>query len=112
MERKKRLPGKERQIAEIIREDYRVRVLGTIIDIDEANSLALLDDGTGRATILFADPDQFEAVKEGKLVRVIGKVRMEGEIEIEVEIIQDMSKLNLGLYEQVMYIEEKLSKEV
>jgi hypothetical protein len=112
MERKKRVPGKERQIAEITGEDYRVRVLGTIIDIDEANSSALLDDGTGRATILFADPDQFEAAKEGKLVRIIGKARREGEVEIEVEIIQDMRKLDLGLYEQVRYIEEKLSREV
>lgn len=108
MERKKRVPGKERQIAAITGDEYRVRVLGTIVDIDTANSSGLLDDGTARATILFADPDQFEAVKEGKLVRIIGKVRKEAEVEIEVEIIQDMRELDLGLYEQVRYLEEKM----
>jgi hypothetical protein len=112
MEKKKRLPGKERQISEISEKDYRVLVLGTIVDLDEADSSALLDDGTARAILLFADPEQLGAVKEGERVRVIGKARREGEVEIEVEIIQDMSGLDLGLYEQVRYMEEKLSREV
>lgn len=110
MEKKKRLPGRERQIAQITGEEYRVRVLGTVVDVDEGNSSALLDDGTGRATLLFADPEQFEELKEGKLVRVIGKARKEAEVEIEVEIVQDMGKLDLGLYEQVRYIEDKLKR--
>lgn len=109
-EKLRRLPARERSIKEITSEDYRVRVLGTIVDVDETNSSALLDDGTGRAVILFADPEQFYSAKEGKRVRVIGKARREEEVEIEVEIIQDMTKLDLGLYEQVRYMDEKLKR--
>lgn len=109
-ERLRRLPARERCIKDITSEDYRVRVLGTIVDINEGNGSALLDDGTGRAMLLFADPEQFSNVKEGKRIRVIGKARREEEVEIEVEIIQDMSKLDLGLYEQVKYMEDKLKE--
>jgi hypothetical protein len=43
-------------------------------------------------------------------VQIIGKTIKEN--EIEVEIVQDMSKLDLGLFEQVRYIDDKLLREV
>lgn len=107
MERMRRLPSKEKSIKEISEQDFRVRVLGTVVDRDEVNNSVMIDDGTGRATLLFADPEQLGIAREGKLVRVIGKVRKD-ENAIEVEIIQDMSKLDIGLYEQVKYISEKI----
>lgn len=107
----RRLPGKEKSIKEISEQDFRIRVLGTVVDKDEANSSALIDDGTGRIAALFADPEQLAAAREGRLVRVIGKVRKD-ENAIEVEIIQDMSKLDTGLYEQVKYVSEKIKRGV
>lgn len=109
-ERLRRLPARERRIKDIALDDYRVRVLGTVVDTDEGGGTALLDDGTGRAVILFADPEQFSSVKEGQRVRVIGRARKDAEIEIEVEVIQDMGGLDLELYKQVRYMEEKLER--
>lgn len=106
-ERLRRLPARERCIKDITGEEFRVRVLGTIIDVNADSATALLDDGTGRAEILFADPEQFNRIKEGMRVRVLGRVRKEENVEIEVEIIQDMSALDLELYKQVKYMEEK-----
>lgn len=112
MEKRRRLPAKEKNIKDISEEDFRVRILGTVVDRDEINNSAMIDDGTGRAIMLFADPDQFFLAEDGKLVRVVGKVRKEEEnIEIEVELIQDMGKLDLGLYEQVKYISERFRGE-
>ncbi len=96
----------EKSIKDISGEDFRVKVLGLVVGRDEANNSVMVDDGTGRVIALFSDPEVFARTDEGKLVRVIGKVRV-GEItEIEVEALQDMSKLDLKLYEQVKYVSE------
>jgi hypothetical protein len=105
---KRRLPAKQVEIGKITGDEFRVRVLGTIVDRDEASGTALIDDGTGRAVLLFADPELFERVKEGARVRVLGKVRIGEAVEIEVEVMQDMSRLDINLYEQVKYAVEKL----
>ncbi len=104
------MPAVERRIKDITMEDFRVRVLGTVVDMDVGSGTALLDDGTGRAVILFADPEQFAGVREGQRVRVIGRSRRDDGVEIEVEIIQDMGGLDLELYKQVRYMEEKLGE--
>lgn len=110
MEEKRRLPGKEKNIKDIVEEDFRVTILGTVVDLDKVSNTAMIDDGTGRVLLLFPDSAQLEPLEAGKPVRVIGRVRKEENIEIEVEIIQDMSKLDLGLYEQVKYISERILK--
>ncbi len=101
MESTKRLPAFERTISEICEKDFRVKVLGTVVGRDEVNSSLIMDDGTGRISVFFANPDQFANAEEGKLIRVIGRVRKEEELELDAELIQDMSKLDLELYEQV-----------
>lgn len=108
MERRRRLPSIERSISEITEEDFRVRILGTVVDRDDVGNSAMIDDGTGRAVAFFATPEDFAIAEEGRLVRVMGRVRKEENIQIDVEVIQDMSKLDLGLYEQVKYVSEKL----
>ncbi|WP_456475333.1 hypothetical protein [Candidatus Pyrohabitans sp.] len=105
---KRRFPAKQVEIGNITGEEFRVRVLGTIVDCDETSGTALIDDGTGRAVLLFADPELFARAVEGKRVRVLGKVRVGEAVEIEVEVIQDMSRLDVSLYEQVKYAVEKL----
>ena len=104
----KRRPAIEKSIKDITGEDYRVRVLATVVDRNPESLSILMDDGTGRAAVFFADADQFEMAVEGRLVRVFGKVKGEEKIEIEAELIQDMSDMDMGLYEQVKYITEKV----
>ncbi len=110
-EQRRRAPAVEVEIGSILPEMRRVRVLGTIVDRDSAGGTALLDDGTGRAVLLFSDPEVFEQVQEGRRVRVIGRPRVEEGVVIEVEVVQDMERLEPGLYEQVKYAVESLSKE-
>ena len=106
-DRARRLPARERRVDEITAQDYRVRVTGTIVDVDEKGETGLLDDGTGRALLLFADQEQLNKAAEVKLVRVIGRASGDNEVRIEVEIIQDMSGLDLELYKRLRYLEEK-----
>lgn len=108
MEKGRRLPSVERTVKEIDPADYRIRVLGVVVDRDEGNLSAMIDDGTGGVVARFADSDQFALAEDGKRVRVIGKVKAGEGPEIEVEVIQDMSLLDLGLYEQVRYIADKV----
>lgn len=108
MENARRRPGVERTISEIKKEDYRVRILGTVVDRDEVNDLCLIDDGTGRATAFFGGLEDFSLVETGKLLRIIGKVRKDEGTGIDVEVVQNMSMLDLGLLEQTKYVLEKL----
>lgn len=104
----KRAPAVERSIKDIKADDFRVKIIGIVVDKDIANNSILIDDGTGRAMAIFADPDAIGGLPEGKPIRVIGKVKLGKTPEIEVEIVQDMSKLAMDLYEQVKHISEKL----
>ncbi len=100
----RRLPGVEKSIAKITGEEHRVSIIGVVVEKNEMNNSALIDDGTGRAIAYFATQEEYNKAKEGRVIRIIGKVRKDENIEIDVEIIQDMSKLDLGLYEQVKYV--------
>ncbi|MBU0530555.1 MAG: replication protein RepA [Candidatus Aenigmatarchaeota archaeon] len=96
----KRSPAVARNISDIKIEDVRVRIVGTIIDKDE--STIALDDGTGKIDVTFKEP-----VKEdvNTLVRVFGKaVPTDSGFELEGEIIQDMSGLDMDLYKQSISI--------
>jgi hypothetical protein len=108
MERKRRLPAVERQIKDISQEDFRVRVSGVVVDIHRDTYTAMVDDGTGRAIVQFIDPEVFGMLKEGGSVRIIGKVVPGEETMIDVEVAQDMSKLDFGLFNRVRYVEESL----
>jgi len=100
----------ERTIAEIEDTDFRVRVTGTVVDKSAETQSVMLDDGTGRAVVFFPDTAQFEEAEEGRLYRVFGKVQKHENIEIEAELIQDMSRLDMNLFEQVKYYIEKLTR--
>ncbi len=107
----RRLPSKERYIKDITADDILVRVLGIVVGRDDDNYSIMLDDGTGRAIVQFIDPDQFQKAESGKKVRIIGRSMVSEDVHIEAEIIQDMSRLDMGLYEQVKYITEKIRGE-
>jgi len=111
-DRKKRLPAIERQIAEIAPEDFRLRILGVVVDRNEKDYSAILDDGTGRIVIQFPDIDQFDVAEEGRLIRVFGRLAGGETQSIEVELVQDMSSLDIGIYDQWKYISDKVKKDV
>ncbi|MFQ6137324.1 MAG: replication protein RepA [Candidatus Hydrothermarchaeales archaeon] len=111
MDTRRRQPSKEKSIEDITSDDFRVRVLGVVVDRDEDDYSIMLDDGTGRAVVQFSDPDQFHLAEAGKRIRVIGRVMVQEGVVIDAELIQDMSKLDMGLYEQVRYVTEKIRGE-
>lgn len=101
MEFQRRLPAKRRNISEIKPEDIRVGVTGTIIG--KQDNIIVLDDGTGKVNVSFEEPVKFE---ENQLVRVFGRVMpMEGGVELQGEIIQDMKGLDLELKKRVEGLE-------
>lgn len=93
----RRLPSIERKIAEIQPEDIRIRVLGTVID--KQNDKLVIDDGTGKIEVIF---DEHVNADLKQMVRVFGRViPIEDGFEMQGEIVQDMSQLNLELYKKV-----------
>ena len=100
---RKRMTAQERKIKDIKAEDVRVAVLGTVIDRKE--STIVLDDGSGKISITFDEPVDLEI---NQLVRVLGRViPLENGFELQGEIAQDMSKLDMELYKKVKELETK-----
>lgn len=101
MKSMRRLPAIEKNISDISKEDVRISLLGTILD--KKGQTIVLDDGTGQVQITFSEPVKEEAKK---LVRVIGKViPLQEDFEIQGEVIQDMSGLDMELYKKVREME-------
>lgn len=100
----RRLPAHERRVAEIGKDDVRVRLLGTVIDSNE--NIVVLDDGTGKISVVFRDP---VGIETGKTVRIFGRVMpAEDGFEIEGEILQDMSNVDVGLYRKTVELEKSV----
>jgi RNase P/RNase MRP subunit p29 len=98
----RRLPAHEKKIAGIGKDDIRVRLFGTVIDSNE-NAL-VLDDGTGKISVVFRDP---VGIETGKTVRIFGRVMPAEEgFEIEGEILQDMSGVDVPLYRKTVELEK------
>ena len=97
-----RAPALRRKINEISEKDIRARILGRIIDISD--STIIIDDGTGKADIIF-DPDMLSVnVKTGDLVGVFARVLpLEEGFELRAEIIQNMNGLDYELYRKVFH---------
>ncbi len=96
----RRSPAIEKKINEITEEDLRVKVVGTVISIDDSIPLIVVDDGTGIANVV-VDEVKFDV---GSQVRVIGKVINTEPIEIRAEIVQDFSKVDREIYDKYLEI--------
>ncbi|MFQ6129680.1 MAG: hypothetical protein ACE5OT_02585 [Candidatus Hadarchaeaceae archaeon] len=104
-------PARSRKISEIKIGDDRVRVVGLIVDKKEAEFV--LDDGSGRLTVVFDDPAVVEGVGIGSRVRVFGApLSVAGAHELRAEIVQKVDGLDLGLYEEVRREVKKLEREL
>jgi len=90
---KKRLPAKEKLVSEILPNDIRVRILGTVIDKSEG--AIVLDDGSGRLEVV----TEGQAPEMGKMVRVVTRILpMTGGFEARAECVQDMTGFDVELY--------------
>lgn len=96
----RRAPARPRHLKDIGNQDLRVSVVGTIVSTGE---VAVLDDGEQSVTLIFDDPQDLKRLKEGQKVRVFA--RPSGD-ELLVEFFQDMGKLNIPLYHQILQQEE------
>ena len=93
----RRMPSVERKVSEIKPEDVRISIIGTVIDMKE--NKMVVDDGTGKIEVVFDDPVKTEL---NKMVRVFGRViPIEEGFELQGEILQDMSQLDLELRKKI-----------
>ena len=94
---KRRIPSVERRISEIMAEDMRVSLIGTVIDKQEES--IILDDGTGKITIGFDNPVDIET---DQIVRVFGRViPLEHGFELQGEIVQGMQGIDMELLKRL-----------
>ncbi|MBL7160858.1 MAG: replication protein RepA [Candidatus Aenigmarchaeota archaeon] len=95
----RRLPSTERAISEIQPDDIRVAVIGTIIDKSKEATRIIVDDGTGKVSVSSESPLTAEL---NQTVRVFGRViPLESGVELQGEVVQDMSKLDLQLHKKI-----------
>lgn len=106
-----RPPAKPRRISEIKTADEQIQVVGLVVD--EKESSLVLDDGSGRLNVLFEDPALVEDIDVGSKVRVFGTPLNIGDAhELHAEIVQELDKLDLELYKEVMHEVRKFEKEL
>ncbi len=99
-ERQRRAPAVPKDIEEIEpKDDIRVRIIGTVIDVDEDS--VTVDDGTGTVEV-FLEEDDLDDVEENQRIRVLGRVLPTPEsFEIQGEIVQDFEDVDPELYDRV-----------
>lgn len=98
-----RQPAVPKDIEEIDPErDVRVRVLGTVIETRDDS--IMLDDGSGTVEV-FLDEEHLDSVSDGQRIRVLGRVLPAPDsFEIQGEIVQDMSDIDMDAYNTVKNI--------
>lgn len=99
---KRRLPCVDRRISEISPEDIRVRITATVVDANEGR--AIVDDGTGQMTVNSGET----FLKPGRLMRIFGRtIPVENGFEIQGEVFQDFSGIDIKLLRKIEEAERK-----
>jgi len=97
----------QRTIKDIKNSDVRIQIMGYVKDIVE-NDYIILNDNTEQIKV---DIQAVEySFQKNNLINVIGelKFKLEGEMEVEAEIIQDKSNLNFEYYLKLYEIKKEL----
>lgn len=103
----RRLPSGKKKISDIKLDDVRVSVTGTVIDKQD-DGVMVIDDGTGRVNVTFDDPGVLKDVELNQLVRILGRVMpVENGFELQGDVLQDMSRLDLELRKRIESINIK-----
>ncbi|MFX1237137.1 MAG: NirD/YgiW/YdeI family stress tolerance protein [Promethearchaeota archaeon] len=90
----------QRMIKDIKNDDTRIQITGKIDRIEEEGRF-MLKDSTGEITVDISDKDL--DFNEGDLVNVIGnlQITVSGKKILNMDLIQDMNRLNLAYYEEI-----------
>ncbi len=100
----RRAPAIDVQIRDLKENMGRVSITGTVVNKNSEINSFVLDDGQKQILVLANRPEDFDRVKEGQFVRVLGKVwGQQNELEIQAEIIQDFSNIDKELFRKVFY---------
>ncbi|MDD5499475.1 MAG: hypothetical protein PHT91_01200 [Candidatus Nanoarchaeia archaeon] len=100
---KKRAVAAIKSLENVSKDDVRVAVVGTVIDVDEKNFVFTIDDSKNKMGIILIDEQLIHRVKIGKILRVIGLVIAgESGIELKGEIVQDFTGLNVEYYNKYL----------
>ena len=96
----RRAPARLKDIESIDpREDIRVRIVGTVLSMDD-DSISV-DDSTGSVDV-FIEEEKIEELEEGQRVRIFGRVLPTPDsFEIQGEIVQDFSSVDPDLYGRI-----------
>ncbi len=85
-------PAVKRKISDINPNlDSRISIIGSIIDLEE--NMAVVDDGTGKIDVSFSEETPQPELKTGQLIRIFGFVIPSEQVELQAEVIQDLSEL-------------------
>ncbi len=104
----RRAPSVPIRIKDLKQTEGRVAIIGTVTSKNPELYSFVLDNGESHVLVLTNNIGEFERLKEGQFVRVLGKVWGEGdEIEIQADIVQDFSKIDKDLYKRVFYKEQR-----
>jgi RPA family protein len=99
----KRYPFQATKISELTTETKSVTITGVVLSKDTEIQSFIIDDSTGKINVITNNSDAFKTFQEGKVVRVLGKTWGEGDdLEIQSDLIQDFSQLDMELYKKVI----------
>ncbi|MAH42291.1 hypothetical protein CL614_01005 [archaeon] len=96
-----RLPAKDIMIKDISPDkDVRIRITGTIIS--KSNTAIIVDDSSANTEII-TPIELTKDFKQGDIVRVFCRVTaLEKGYQLQAEIIQDMSELDIEKYRKII----------
>jgi hypothetical protein len=101
----RRQPARELKVSELSQEDGLAALTGRLKELKEKE--AVLEDESGQVKLSFPE-EKAENLKEGGLVRVIGRRLLnDNETRFNVEAVHDMAGLDLALYQKVKALEQK-----
>ena len=85
-------PAVKRKISDINPNlDSRISIVGSIIGLED--SMLIIDDGTGKIDVSFSEETPQPELNTGQLIRVFGFVIPSEQVELQAEIIQDLTEL-------------------
>ncbi|MDD4354111.1 MAG: replication protein RepA [Candidatus Nanoarchaeia archaeon] len=100
---KKRSVAFNKKISEVSKDDSRVALVGTVIDVDEKNFVFTLDDSSKKINVILLDEQLIHKAKIGKILRVIGVIIAgDSGIELKGELVQDFTGLNVEYYNKYL----------
>ena len=99
--------ARELSLKEITGKEERVAVIGTLVSVNKKEMNGVLSDETLECELVFTEGEQLLGLKEGKILRVIGKPSKKEKLSIEVEILQELKDFDSNLFKKVKELEKR-----